>query len=123
VTHLDLDSPATRERLDTIGWGLVFLLVGVLALPGGTGEYAALASVGALMLVFNLVLVAGDRQVDVLTAALGGTAVVGGVGALAGLAIDGFALFFVVLGGILIAVPLGRLASTRARSARDAARG
>lgn len=106
-------SSTTRERLNTVGWGLVFLLVGAMALPSGPAEYVAVAGVGALMLSLNVVLLAVGRQVDVFTAVLGATALIAGLSAMAGVKIDGFALFFILLGFVMVVVPLVRLADRR----------
>jgi hypothetical protein len=101
---------ARSERLNTIGWGLVFLLVGSLALPGGLVAEAAVAAVGALMLVFNVALIAGGHRLDLFTTVLGATAVLVGIGAMVGARIDAFAVFFLVLGAVMVVVPLLRMA-------------
>jgi len=103
-------SSSRSERLDTIGWGLVFLLVGSLALPSGLVAQAAVAGVGALMLVFNAALIAARHHLDLFTTVLGTTAVLVGIAALAGARIDAFAVFFLVLGGVMVVVPILRMA-------------
>jgi hypothetical protein len=65
------------------------------------------------MLSLNVVLLAVGRQVDVFTAVLGATALTAGLGAMAGVKIDGFALFFILLGLVMVVVPLVRLAGRR----------
>lgn len=113
TAHANDASSAARERFNTIGWGLVFLLVGALALPSGPGEYAAVAGVGALMLGLNVALIAAGRRLDWFTAVLGATALVAGLGAMAGVKIDVFALFFLLLGLVMVVVPLLRSADRR----------
>ncbi len=104
----------TRERLDTVGWGLVFLLVGTVALPGGPAQYAAVAGVGTLLLGLSVALARLERRLDLFSAVLGATALASGLGALAGLRIDAFALFFILLGLVMVVVPLVRFADRRA---------
>lgn len=111
TTHRGDASATLHERSDTIGWGLVFLLVGALVLPSGQLEYGLVAGVGALMLGLNAALVAGRRTFDLFTTVLGATALVAGVGALAGLKIDAFALFFILLGSVMVSVPFIRSAA------------
>ena len=111
--HTNEASSSTRQRLNTIGWGLVFLLIGSLALPRGQIEYAAVTTVGALMLALNAVLVAVWHKGDLFTSVLGATALIAGLGAMAGVTIDAFALFFLLLGSFFVVVPLVRLADRR----------
>ncbi len=113
MPHTDDASSATGERFNTVGWGLVFLLVGTLALPSGQVEFAAVAGVGALMLGLNAALIAAGRRLDLFTSVLGATALVAGLGAMAGVKIDVFALFFLLLGLAIIIVPLLRFADRR----------
>jgi|GEM_PF-1625469 hypothetical protein len=89
-------------RLDSIGWGLLFLLVGVLAIPNGTVEYACAAAVGAAMLGLNLLRVILAVPVRWFTIILGAAFLAGGSGAMAGLHMDVFVLFFVVAGVVTI---------------------
>lgn len=90
------------DRLDSIGWGLVFLLVGVLAIPNGTTEYACAAAVGAAMLGLNVLRLALAVPVRWFTMILGAAFLAGGAGALAGQHIDVFVLFFVAAGAVTI---------------------
>lgn len=98
-------NPAKHElerRLDSVGWGLLFLLVGVLALPNGTAEYAFAAGIGATMLGLNVVRVLLAVPVRWFSIILGAAFLAGGIGALAGLHMDIFVLFFVVAGAVTI---------------------
>ncbi len=94
---LDLES-----RFDNIGWGLLFLAFAALALPNGTGEYAAVAGVGAAMLVLNAVRVIAGVEIRWFSTLLGATGLVAGVMALGGVKVDALALFFVFLGVVTI---------------------
>lgn len=107
-------SSTRRERLDTIGWGLVFVLVGTLALPDSDTKYALVAGVGVLMLGLNAALLAIDHRFDLVTVVLGATALIAGSGALAGLRVDAFALFFLLLGFLMVLVPVIRMIRGRA---------
>ena len=102
----ELTDPHKRDlqsRFDTVGWGLLFLLFGVLALPSGTVEYASAAAVGAAMLGLNAVRIVADVPVRWFTIILGSVFVVGGSGALVGIHMDVFLLFFVLAGVVTIA--------------------
>jgi hypothetical protein len=99
-------NPSKREledRFDTVGWGLLFLLFGALALPNGTAEYASAAVVGAAMVGLNLVRVFVDLPVRWFSIILGAVMLVAGTGALAGLHMDVFVLFFILAGVVTIA--------------------
>jgi hypothetical protein len=98
--------PSKREledRFDTIGWGLLFLLFGALALPNGTAEYASAAVVGAAMLGLNVLRIVLDVPVRWFSIILGTVMLVAGSGALAGVKMDVFVLFFVLAGAVTIA--------------------
>jgi hypothetical protein len=86
------------DRFQTAGEGLLFLLIAALALPSGTTAYAAVAGVGALLLALNAARIAAGIRVRWFSITVGTWAVIGGLGALAGLRIDAFALFFLLLG-------------------------
>lgn len=92
-----------EDRLDTVGWGLLFLLVGALAMPTGVGEFASVAVVGALLLTLNVARVAAGVPVSWLSVILGATALAAGLGAMAGMRIDAFVLFFALLGAVTVA--------------------
>ena len=91
-----------EDRFDNIGWGLLFLLFAVLALPNGTAQYATAAAVGAAMLGLNVVRVAAAVPVGWFSITLGGAFLVGGTGALAGVHTDIVMLFFVMAGVVTI---------------------
>jgi hypothetical protein len=91
-----------EDRLDDVGWGLLFLLFAALALPKGMAEYASVAGVGALMLGLNVARRAAGVRVGWFSIVLGAVALIAGAGAIAGLEIHAFALFFALLGVVLI---------------------
>lgn len=101
-------STVASEWQDRVGWGLVALLVGVVALASDPIGYAAVAGVGLAMLGLSLVQLRASHELDVLTSVLGATAVAAGLGALVGVRVDVFALFFIILGLVLIGLPVAR---------------
>jgi hypothetical protein len=92
-----------EDRLDNVGWGLLFLLLGALALPTGTVEYASAASVGGAMLGLNALRIVFGVPVRWFSILLGTVMLVAGGGALAGTKMDVFVLFFVLAGVVTIA--------------------
>ena len=87
-----------EQRFDTVGWGLVFFLFAALAMPNGTGEYIAVTAVGGGMLALNAIRRALDIPIRWFSVVLGGALPVAGCGALGGLHMDAFVLFFVLAG-------------------------
>lgn len=110
ATDADRRAPDLAARFDTAGWGLLFVLLGALAMPKGTAEYLAVAAVGALMLGLNAGRVAAGVPVRWLSIILGAVTLVAGGGAMAGIEIDAFVLFFFVLG---IATVIGAVVRPR----------
>ena len=96
------------DRLDDIGWGLLFLLVAAAALPSGVAEYVSVAGVGALMLGLNIARNAVGVRIRWFSIILGAVALVAGIGALAGVKLDAFALFFAMLGVVTIIAAIVR---------------
>jgi hypothetical protein len=94
----DLRVRDLAARFDTAGWGLLFVLFGALAMPNGTAEYLAVAAVGALMLALNAGRVAAGVPVRWFSIILGSVTLIAGAGAMTGIRIDAFVLFFFVLG-------------------------
>ena len=91
-----------EKRFDNIGWGLLFLAFGALALPNGPAEYAAVALVGTAMLALNGVRLLAGVPIRWFSTVLGATGLIAGTLALDGVRVDAFALFFVILGGATI---------------------
>ena len=87
-----------EDRFENAANGLLFLLIAALALPSGIPEYAAIVVLGALMLAVNVARMKAGIRMRWFSITVGAWAVIGGVGALAGLKVDAFALFFLVLG-------------------------
>jgi hypothetical protein len=95
-----------RERfqrsLDDAGWGLLFLAFAAVALPRGDTEYAAIAAVGAGMLVLNAVRIAAGVPIAWFSTILGATGLLAGSLALAGTHVDAFVIFCVLAGVVTI---------------------
>lgn len=100
---MDIDKMELDSRYDTVGWGLLFLLFGVLAFPRGTAQYASVAIVGAAMLGLNGLRFLADLPMPWFSSIFGAVMLVAGVTALAGLHVDVFVLFFLVAGVVTIA--------------------
>ncbi len=96
------------ERLDSIGWGLLFLFFAALTLPSGTAGYASVAAIGSGMLVLSALRIATDIPVKWPSLILGTVMLTGGGGALVGVRMDLFALLFLLAGVVSIASALFR---------------
>jgi len=101
--EINVEKRDLQDRFDAGGWGLLFMLFGVLALPNGTTEYAAAVAVGAAMLGLNLLRIVATVPVRWFSVILGGAFLIGGSGALAGVHMDVVVLFFVLAGIVAIA--------------------
>lgn len=99
-----MDAPRRdrADRFDSAGWGLLFMLFGALAMPGGTAAYVAVAAVGALMLALNAARVASGVPVRWFSVVLGSVSLVAGASATSGLRIDAFVLFCFALGAAMV---------------------
>jgi hypothetical protein len=109
--------PRKRElqnTFDNVGWGLLFFLFAVLALPSGTAEYVSAAAVGGAMLGLNGLRILVAVPVRWFSVILGTVFLVGGTGALVGVHMDIFLLFFVLAGVITI---VGALVGSRRATA------
>ncbi len=84
------------DRLESIGWGLLFLLVAAIALPSGTPQYAAVALVGLAILGLNAYRAFVRIDVSWFGIVLGGSCAVAGGAAVAGFHTDLFVVFFVL---------------------------
>ena len=93
---------AREARFDTIGWGLLAILVGVMAMPSGTPTYLLAAATGTAMLGLNAWRRATGVPVRWFSIALGAVILAAGLAALAGVEIDVLAAFFVTLGIVVI---------------------
>ena len=102
MDSMDAHHTQLENKFDAMGWGLLFLLFAALALPNGQAEYASAAIVGGLMLALNVARIAVDVPVRWFSVILGTVMLVAGSGALAGVHMDVFVLFFVLAGAVTI---------------------
>jgi hypothetical protein len=103
---MDKDVSKLSDRLDSIGWGLLFLLFAALALPRGTAEFASVAAVGTAMVGLNLVRRMRGLEVAWFSLILGAAVAIAGIGAMASLKMDVFVLFFALAGTVTIGAAL-----------------
>jgi hypothetical protein len=90
-------------RLDAIGWGLLFLVTGVLLLVPDAPDGSWLAGVGAILLGVSAakwLLGVGASWFMVI---LGGVGLVAGLGEMAGYDVPGLSLVLILCGAALIA--------------------
>jgi hypothetical protein len=96
------------RRIDAIGWGLLFLMTGSLALIPGLPEGTWLVGLGLLMLGLNATRLVTGLPLDRFGVIIGAGAVLAGLGATAGMEIPVFALGLIAWGLAIIAGQLGR---------------
>lgn len=100
--------PELDRRLEDVGWGLFFVLLGALwLLPSGwVPEGAALIGIGVLLLALNAYRRYAGIPVHLLSTALGALALAAGLGEMAGAQLKLFPLFLVVVGAAIVLKPL-----------------
>jgi hypothetical protein len=91
VTHaLDTREKEINSRIDTIGWGVVLVIIGLSALAGSTSEWrwfsehGWMIAVGALFIGINLYRLTVGIPISWFTTILGAFAVAGGLADLTG---------------------------------------
>lgn len=120
MTHaLDTREKEINSRLDTIGWGVVLMIIGLSALAGSTSDWAWFSehgwmiAVGALFIGINLYRLAVGIPISWFTTILGAFAVSGGVADLTGVDLP-------VGPALLIAIGLAIVFSVWRRAERPA---
>ncbi len=96
------------SRIDAIGWGLLFLMTGILFLVPGVPDGTWLVGLGLLMLGGNATRLYIGLPIDRFGVLIGAGALIAGLGALAGLEIPVVALGLIACGLAIIAGQLGR---------------
>jgi hypothetical protein len=96
------------HRLDVLGWGVFFLMTGVLMLFPGLPEGIWLVGLGVLLLGLAAVRVALGLAIEWFGVILGASALIAGFGTIAGVYIPVFALFLVACGLAIIAGVLSK---------------
>jgi len=98
MAHRDLP-----RRIDAIGWGLLFLMSGVVFLIPGLPDGTWLVGLGLLMLGLNAARLVIGLPLDRFGVILGSGALLAGLGTMAGMDVPVFALLLVAFGLAIIA--------------------
>jgi hypothetical protein len=96
-------SRSLESRLDAVGWGLFFLISGVVLLVPGLPDGSWLVGVGALFLGLSAVRSTTGLPVSRFAVVVGMIAVAAGAVAIAGWTVPWFALLLVVCGLAIVA--------------------
>jgi hypothetical protein len=102
------DRGSLEDRLDTAAWGLLAVLVGVFALPGGPVTDGLAIATGAGLLGINAVRRSAGLPIRWFSSVLGAVVILAGAAALAGSHIDVFAAFFIALGVVTVVAAIAR---------------
>jgi hypothetical protein len=105
---MDKTSRGIESLLDTVGWGLFFIMSGVVLLVPGLPDGSWLVGLGALFLGLSAVRFATGLPVSGFAVVVGIVAVAAGAGAIAGLVVPWFALLLILCGLALVAKELTR---------------
>ena len=97
------------QRIDRIGWGLFFIVIGALWLvPEPLPEGTWLTVIGGLLLAVNGWRIASGLPVHLWTSIVGAFSLVAGAGLLSGLHLPVLALMLIAVGIATLAEPLLR---------------
>jgi hypothetical protein len=96
------------DQLETVAWGLVAVLAGVVILPDGPVATVLAGLVGGGLVAVNLVRVAWHLDVSLVSSVLGVAVLASAVAAAAGVALPAVAAFFVLFGVAVIGTALLR---------------
>jgi hypothetical protein len=110
-THLD--RPDLGARLDTVGWGLLFLVTGGILLWSEAPHGSWLAAVGAVLVVITLARALLGVGASWFIGVLGAVALVAGLGGMAGIDVPAIALLSILCGAALIVAPFVSRSSPR----------
>ncbi len=100
---MDMTSRGLESRIDAAGWGLFFLMSGVMLLVPGLPDGSWLVGVGVLFLGLGAVRFSMGLPVSAFGIVVGVVAIAAGAGAIAGLAVPWFALLLVGCGLAIVA--------------------
>lgn len=107
--HAVTPKDTLNRRLEEIGWGLFFLMIGgIWLLPQTFPDGAWLIGAGLILLLINGVRSLNGIAVSWFTIALGIVALAAGLFDVFGVKLSLFAVLFIVLGVGMIAAPLFR---------------
>jgi hypothetical protein len=102
-TAMNMARHDISSRIDAIGWGLLFLMTGVLVLVPGVPDGTWLVGLGLLMLGGNATRLYIGLPLDRFGVIIGAGALLAGLGALAGMEIPVVALGLIACGLAIIA--------------------
>jgi len=105
---MDKTSQGLESLLDTVGWGLFFIMSGVVLLVPGLPDGSWLVGLGALFLGLSAVRFATGLPVSRFAVAVGIVAVAVGAATIAGLAVPWFSLLLILCGLAIVAGELTR---------------
>lgn len=107
--HVTTPKDTLNRRLEELGWGLFFIMIGGLWLsPPTLPDGSWLIGAGLILLGVNAVRQLSGITMSWLTVALGTVALAAGVFDVFGVKLPLFPILFVVLGAGMIAAPLFR---------------
>ncbi len=92
-----------ESRIDAIGWGILFVMSGAMLLTPGLPDGSWITGVGVILVAFSAIRYALSLPVSAFALICGIVAIVGGAGAVAGVAVPWFALMLVLCGLALVA--------------------
>jgi hypothetical protein len=107
---MDLNPDRRSDRIDTIGWGLLFIAVGLVVLVPSMPEGAWLVAAGLVMLGSAAARAVLRLPIHEVTVGVGGVALAAGIASVAGLTTAVGPLALIVLGLSLIVGALYRVA-------------
>jgi hypothetical protein len=98
------------QRIDRIGWGLFFILIGGLWLVPGESlpEGTWLTSIGVLLLALNAWRLASGLPIHPWTSIVGAIALLAGIGLFSGLDLPILAIVLILVGVATLARPVLR---------------
>lgn len=91
-----------ESRIDSVGWGLFFVMSGAMLLVPGLPDGSWLTGVGALLIALSALRAMLGLPVSTFGVIVASVLVVTGVGVIAGVAVPWFALLLVLCGVALI---------------------
>ena len=102
------NNAALNKQIEDIGWGSFLMVIGGLLLVPGEQlpQGAWLILVGLIMLSLNIVRHLNGIRANVFTTAFGALALAAGLGSLFGVELPLFAIFLLLVGGVLVFRPL-----------------
>ncbi|HEX5147821.1 MAG TPA: hypothetical protein VFW02_01985 [Candidatus Limnocylindrales bacterium] len=118
VQGIERDRRSFESRLDAIGWGLLFVVVGAVLLAPGLPEDAWLVAAGIVMIGTTVVRALLGMVVPWITPVFGMMALVGGAAGILGLESAGGPLVVIAVG--LTVIVLGFYRPDRAASLASA---